>query len=87
MDTNLYADGVANVSLIDGVVRMDLVNILKMEGDKATLGPVGTINMSIPAFLRTYEQLGRVIERMVEQGVLKKNEPSAVKAESAPSVQ
>ena len=74
MNSNIYADGVANVSLIDGVVRMDLVCILKMEGDKANVGAVGTVNMSIPAFLRTYEQLGQVINRMVEQGVLKKNE-------------
>lgn len=74
MNNNTYADGVANVTLIDGVVRMDLVNILKVEGDKTNLAQVGTVSMSIQGFLRTYEQLGQVINRMVEQGVLKKNE-------------
>jgi len=26
----IYADGVANITLIDGVVRLDLVNILQI---------------------------------------------------------
>jgi hypothetical protein len=35
------------------------------------------VAMSMPALLRTYEQLSGVINKMVQQGLLKKTEPTA----------
>lgn len=72
----IYADGVSNITLVDGVIRMDLVNVTKIEGDKTNLRQVGAIAMSLPALIRTHEQLGKAIARMVEDGILKKNEPA-----------
>jgi len=69
----LYADGLANIRLVDGVVRFDLVNIAGMENEKANLRPAGAVAMSIPALLRTHDQLTKTINKMVEDGVLKKN--------------
>jgi len=73
----LYADGLANIRLVDGVVRFDLVNIAGMENEKANLRPAGAVAMSIPALLRTHDQLSKTINKMVKDGVLKKNVEAA----------
>lgn len=73
----IYSDGVANITLIDGVIRMDLVNVTKIEEGKTNVRPVGAVAMSLPAMLRTHEQLGKAINKMVEDGILKKNEEGA----------
>lgn len=73
--SSLYADGIGNTALIDGVIRFDLVRATQVEKDKATVEPVATVAMSIPALLRTYEQMSTVINRLVEQGILKKTQP------------
>ncbi|NTU58443.1 MAG: hypothetical protein HGB00_05925 [Chlorobiaceae bacterium] len=71
----IYADGIANMILIDGVVRVDLINITQVEEGATNVRPVSTIALSIPALIRTHEQLGKIIEKMVEDGILTKNNP------------
>jgi hypothetical protein len=70
--TTLYADSIGNTTLIDGVIRFDLVRATQVENDKATVEPVATVAMSLPALLRTFEQMNTVISKLVEQGILKK---------------
>lgn len=72
---SIYADGVANAALIDGVVRLDLMSLTQIENEKAQARTVGSLAVSLPALLRIHEQLGRVVEDMVKQGVLTKREP------------
>ena len=49
---------------------------LKLEKDKASVEPIAMLAISLPAFLRLHEQLNGAVAKMVEQGVLKKNDPS-----------
>lgn len=77
MNQTVYADGIANVTMVDGVVRFELINIVSMDKGKATLRPVITVATSLSGLLRTHEQLAAVIGKMVQQGVLKKTEPPA----------
>lgn len=72
----IYADGIANMTLIDGVIRVDLINITQVEQEKTNVAPVGTLAMSVPALLRTHDQLTKMINKMVEDGILTKNEPN-----------
>jgi hypothetical protein len=74
MNQTIYADGISNLSLVDGVVRYDLINILSNDNKLATAKSVATIAMSLPALLRTYESLSGVINKMIEQGFLTKTE-------------
>ncbi|NTW55483.1 MAG: hypothetical protein HGB20_00360 [Chlorobiaceae bacterium] len=69
-----YVDGIANITMIDGIVRFDLVNILQIEKDKANIRPIGSLAMSLPALLRTYEQLTQAVNKMVADGILKRND-------------
>ena len=73
----IYADGIANMTLIDGVIRLDLVNLVQVEKEKATVRTVAALAMSIPALLRTQEQLNGLIVKLVEQGVLQKRDEPA----------
>ena len=75
MQTTIYADGVANIQLIDGIVRLDLVNMGQVEKEKVSLRPVGSVALSLPALLRTYDQLTNVINALVEKGLLEKTAP------------
>jgi hypothetical protein len=73
----IFADGIANMSLIDGVIRIDLVNITQVDKEQTNVSSIGTLAMSVPALLRTHDQLSKMINKMVEDGILTRNEPAA----------
>ncbi len=77
METTIYADGIANITMLDGVVRFDLINITQIDKEKSTAKSVGAVAMSVPALLRSYTELSGVINKLVEQGVLKKTDAQA----------
>lgn len=74
MQTTVYADGIANISMLEGIVRFDLVNITQIDKDSRTSKTVGSVAMSVPALLRTYTELSGVLNKLIEQGVVKKTE-------------
>jgi hypothetical protein len=74
----IYADGIANMLLVDGVVRVDLVNVTSVEqGKEPNVRSVATVALSLPALIRTHDQLGKMIDKMVQDGILTKNPPPA----------
>ena len=78
--TPMFIDGIGNISLSDGVIRFDLVGLEQVSGDKPEAVKIGGMVMTLPGFLRTVDQMNQVINKMVEQGVLKRNEPPAAAA-------
>ncbi len=66
----IYADGLGNVTLIDGVIRIDLVSLTQVDKEKADVRPVGLLALSVPGLLRFHEQLGKAIEELKQQGAL-----------------
>jgi len=68
-----YIDGIGNIQLAEGVVRLDVLMMTKIEGDKSVAEKVGGLAMSVPAFLRSFNQMNQVINQMVAQGLLKRN--------------
>ncbi len=81
----IYTDGIANITLIDGIIRLDLVNITQVEQEKANIRPVAALALSVPALLRTHEQLSQAINKMVEDGILKKNDPAQAVTDGTPA--
>ncbi|MCF8383602.1 MAG: hypothetical protein K9G39_08445 [Chlorobium sp.] len=74
----IYADGIANMTLIDGVIRIDLVNVISVEkGKEPDIQPVGRLALSMPALIRTHDQLTKMIDKMVADGILTKTPPPA----------
>ena len=66
----IYADGLGNVTLIDGVIRIDLVSMTQVDKEKADVRPVGLLALSVPGLMRFHEQLGKAIEELKQQGAL-----------------
>jgi hypothetical protein len=76
----MFIDGIGNISLSDGVLRFDLVGLEQGAADKITPVKIGGMAMTLPGFLRTADQINQVINKLVEQGVLKRNEQPAAPA-------
>lgn len=74
----IYADGIANMILVDGVVRLDLVNVTSVEqGKEPNVQPIGRLALSLPAVIRIQDQLTKMIDKMVQDGILTKTPPPA----------
>jgi len=74
-NSTTYADGIANITIIEGVARFDLVNFAPTSADPKAIKTVGTVAMSVQGLLRTHGQLNDLVNKLIEQGVLKKAEP------------
>lgn len=74
MQTTIYADGIANITMLEGVVRFDLINMTRTDKDTRTIKAVSSVAMSVPALLRSYTELSGVLNKLVEQGIVKKAE-------------
>ena len=68
----IYADGVENVALVEGMVRVDLYHYgMRVEGMEATPREV-TQQLVLPpaAFLRAFESMQRFVAELERQGVV-----------------
>jgi len=85
---SIFVDGFDNITLVDGVVRFDLITVAQTAANTPpTPSKVGSMAMSIQGFLRSADQLNQVINKMVEQGILKRNDPAAAPAPApAPAI-
>lgn len=84
MNSNFqYIDGIGNIQIAEGVVRLDVLMMTRIEGDKSTAEKVGGLAMSVPAFLRSFNQMNLVVNKMVEQGILKRNEGEVAQEQTA----
>lgn len=78
MNNNQYIDGFANITLVDGVVRLDCVTLNPPNAEQKVTGKiVGSINTSLPGLLRMHDQINGLVQQLVDQGVFKRNEKSA----------
>jgi hypothetical protein len=88
MQTTVFADGITNITILEGVIRFDLINITQVDQETRTAKAVGSVAMSVPALLRTYTELSGVLNKLIEQGVVKKTEaqnPVTAAAQTAES--
>ena len=83
-----YIDGIDNIVMIEGIVRFDTMTLTRGAADKPQASRTGGLALSLPAFLRTYEQMGRVVNNMAEQGMIKRKDvPTAAPAADIPSAE
>jgi len=71
-----YADGIENMTLIDGIICIGLVNLISIDKDKdPDIQLAGRLAFSLPALIRTHDQLTKMIDKMVADGILTRNAP------------
>ena len=71
----LYADGIGQIHFAGGMVRFDFVTLQPKE-DGQQPGVESNVRMIMPpqGFLNAFNSMQQLIDRLVEAGVLKKNE-------------
>jgi len=81
----ILIDSFENISMADGIIRIELANLVEPTGDKPQTERVGGIAVTVPGFLRVYDQMSKVMNRLIEQGVVKRNEPAVAADAAAPA--
>ena len=74
----IFADGVGQIHFAGGMVRYDFVTLQPEENGKAPV-PQSNIRVIMPpqGFLAAFNSMQQLIDKLVEAGVLQKNEPQA----------
>ncbi len=71
----IFADGFGKIHFAGGMVRFDLVTLQPVEEGKA---PVAETNLRLimppQGFLQAFNSMQQLIDKIVEAGVVKKNE-------------
>ncbi len=77
MSQELYTDGIGNIHLTGGMVRLDLVSLQPSEdGKNVAPEKIQRVVMSPDAFIQTFGVMQQFTNKLVEAGLLKKNEPA-----------
>lgn len=71
----IFADGIGQIHFAGGMVRFDFVT-LQPEADGKAPTPQGNIRVIMPpqGFLAAFNSMQQLIDKLVENGVLQKNE-------------
>ncbi|BAE52338.1 hypothetical protein amb3534 [Paramagnetospirillum magneticum AMB-1] len=86
MVSEIFADGVGRVDFVSGVVRIELVSLEPTESGQGKMEVRQRIAMPVDGFLHSLNTMGDLVNKLVEAGVLKRNEqtpgaaPAPVKA-------
>lgn len=71
----IFADGIGQIHFAGGMVRFDFVTLQPGEDGNAPVPEASTrIIMPPQGFLAAYNSMQQLIDKLVEAGVLKKNE-------------
>ena len=75
MSSYFFADSVANVSVVNGIVRLELVaSILEGQNEVKSI-PAGTLALPLNGFINLHAQIDSIIKKMVDDGLLMPNDP------------
>jgi hypothetical protein len=82
MTLDLFADGIANLSIAAGVVRIDFY-VVRRRGQQADSGGAGeaerdlhlSVNLPLPGFVGSINMLQQVISELVQRGVIAQSPP------------
>ena len=71
----IFADGIGQIHFAGGMVRMDLMTLQPTEEGKAPV-PETSVRVILPpqGFLAAFNSMQQLIDKLVEAGVVKKNE-------------
>lgn len=85
-----FADGIGEITLAGGMVRMDLVSLTGKQGDdgdKPRLEATRRIIMPPDGFLRSFGAMENLVKQLVDAGIVKQREGGgdAVASSTPPS--
>ena len=71
---DIFADGIGEITLAGGMVRMDLVTLVgsqNNEEDKPRLEPSQRIVMPPDGFLRSFSAMENLVKQLIDAGLVK----------------
>lgn len=71
----IFADGIGQIHFAGNMVRFDLVSLQPEADGKTTAESTVRLIMPPQGFLAAFQSMQQLIDKLVEAGVLKKNEP------------
>jgi len=73
----IFADGIGQIHFAGNMVRFDFVTLQPEEDGKAPV-PQSSVRIIMPpqGFLAAFDNMQQLIDKLVEAGVLQKNEPA-----------
>ncbi|MGN1065268.1 MAG: hypothetical protein ACI4QC_07640 [Thermoguttaceae bacterium] len=78
MKKEIYADGVGQIHFAGNMVRFDFITLQPgAEGDAPKPEPSERVIMPPQGFLSMFNSMQQLIDKLVEAGVLQKNNPNA----------
>ena len=82
----IYADGIGQIHFAAGMVRFDFVTLQPEEDGKAPI-PQSNIRIIMPpqGFLGAYNSMQKLIDKLVDNGILQRTAPAAAPAPAAPA--
>lgn len=78
-----YADGVEDITLAEGMVRINLFHYGERQEQHCIHDVTEQLVMPLPAFLRAYESARRLVEQLEQQGLIAKS-PAPVSPQPEP---
>lgn len=81
-----FADGIGEITLAGGMVRMDLVSLTGKQGEQGNeprLEPTRRIVMPPDGFLRSFGAMENLVKQLVDAGLVKQREGAADAGASA----
>jgi hypothetical protein len=74
IENEVYADGVYQIHLLEQTIRMDFMRLQPSPENKTPIPrPFERVIMNPQGFMRTYEAMGQIIQKLEELGVIRRN--------------
>lgn len=73
----IFVDGIGQIHFTGGMVRFDFVTLQPKEGENPTSEVVQRVIMPPQGFLNTFGSMQQLIDKLVDAGVLQKNDKAA----------
>lgn len=77
---SLFADGIRNIVFTNGVIKIEFGVTVAGEDDKPQATTAFTVNLPLPGLMQSHTQLTKMIDNLVEKGVLRKKDEAPAKA-------
>lgn len=78
MKKRIYADGVETISLSEGMVRIDLFNLLPGKNKESGKAPEREVTdeliMTSQGFLRSFSAMEKLVKQLVDAGMVHRND-------------
>ncbi|SEH33620.1 hypothetical protein [Magnetospirillum fulvum] len=75
MTAEVFADGVGRVDFSGGIVRIELVSLEPTEEGQGRLEVRQRVVMPVDGFLKSLTTMGDLVNKLVDAGVLRRNDP------------